>query len=474
MARALVLSACLRPPGRALRFEAGDQVGINGYETRVKCADATSNGSESDASYLGDRSMKTQEDLVTKMSVCRESQFSGLSLLSTGRPFKPFRNYLHHELGSLALNAHGQSRSARVLVLMALAMFLIISTTPGEAKSFNSSSAAGGQQKKSTRNYYSANPHLTELKIAKERASEGSQEEHPINDTVVSRLSELGILIDRDKLILGDVLGSGHYGIVYSAFLRSEKTDEGFDVVVKTLRTASTDPHYVDESLAEGLIMQPFKHENVLNLVGIAISEDNLPLVVTPLMSGGELKSYLEEHGSTTSFERLLGFGLQIARGMAYLSSLGIVHRDLAARNCLLDEKITVKIADFGLARKFNEQGFYAGHESIAHRWSAIESLEHDIFTSKSDVWSYGIVLWEILNEGVDPYPTLVDRREATLAFLHTGKRMEARLCPDNVYNIILRCWREDPDERPTFDELVTSVSEMIDQLRLESERVAA
>ena len=291
-----------------------------------------------------------------------------------------------------------------------------------------------------------------------------------VDTDLLTELDQEKILIDRRKLTLGHTLGSGQFGRVYKGFLKIEETGEHVDVAVKTLHNRGNWDDSADNRafLEEGLMMRDFEHENVLALIGVTVDSNGMPMVITPFMLYGDLRSYISDEASSPTVKELIEFGTQIAKGMAYLSGLKFVHRDLAARNCMLDKNMIVKIADFGLSRDIYERDYYSSDNKKAKlpvKWMAIESLERSIYNTKTDVWSYGVVLWELMTRGVVPYPD-VDNFDL-FSYLKEGRRMlRPRFCPVILYNIMLSCWNENSASRPTFDELVEGVSDVITQLR--------
>ncbi|ESO09335.1 hypothetical protein HELRODRAFT_133620, partial [Helobdella robusta] len=226
--------------------------------------------------------------------------------------------------------------------------------------------------------------------------------------------------------------------------------------------------------IEEAMTMHEFNHPNVLSLIGIVIKRSAnsgnlrwngcMPLVILPFMKHGDLLTFIRTENNTPTVRHLMDFGIQIAGGMSYLSNLKFVHRDLAARNCMLADDLSVKVADFGLSRDVYEREYYSSGDRKAKlpiKWMAIESLEKGIYSTKSDVWSFGVVLWELLTRGASPYLE-VDSWDF-IKFLKSGRRlMQPVYCPLALYRMMRRCWHTDPSSRPTFDELITSIQNII------------
>jgi len=291
-----------------------------------------------------------------------------------------------------------------------------------------------------------------------------------VDNETLAILDQEKILIDRNRLTLGHVLGHGQFGRVYKGFLKVNNSGEHTAVAVKTVLMKPTWDDSVDKRafLEEGLMMKDFEHENVLALIGVTFDSNGLPMVITPFMLYGDLRTYISDEASSPTVRELIEFGAQVAKGMAYLAGMKFVHRDLAARNCMLDENLTVKVADFGLSRDIYERDYYSSDNKKAKlpvKWMAIESLEKSVYSTKTDVWSYGVLLWELMTRGVLPYPD-VDNFDL-FSYLKEGRRMlRPRYCPVILYNIMLSCWKENPSQRPTFNELVESVSNVITELQ--------
>uniref|UniRef100_A0A3Q3BEF5 Macrophage-stimulating protein receptor n=1 Tax=Kryptolebias marmoratus TaxID=37003 RepID=A0A3Q3BEF5_KRYMA len=278
------------------------------------------------------------------------------------------------------------------------------------------------------------------------------------------------VLIPAEMLLVQHhrIIGK-HFGTVYHGYL-TDSSNREIHCAVKSLNI--TDVEEVEQFLKEGIIMKGFHHTNVLSLLGILLPQEGLPLVVLPYMKHGDLRHFMRCEKRNPTVKDLIGFGLQVAKGMEYLAQKKFVHRDLAARNCL-DESYTVKVADFGMARDVFDKEYYSIQDhkkaKLPVKWMAIESLQTQKFTTKSDVlqWSFGVLMWEMLTRGASPYPE-VDPYDVT-HYLMKGRRLpQPQYCPDPRYRIMLQCWDPDPELRPTFATLVLAVSTIL--LSLEGE----
>lgn len=276
------------------------------------------------------------------------------------------------------------------------------------------------------------------------------------------------LLFKREFLVLGPVIGQGHFGCVYRGTLELEGKGEVQAVAVKTLHNNSRGGEADGQAfLEEALIMKDFHHMNVLPLIGLSIDEGGGLMVIIPYMKYGDLLSYIRDERNNPTVKDLITYGIHVAEGMKYLADTKFVHRDLAARNCMLSEDYIVRVADFGLSRDVYEKDYYSGDNKktkLPVKWMAPESLEKGIYNHKTDVWSYGVLLWELMTRGVTPYPE-VDNWDI-VNFLKQGRRMQQpSFCPDELYDIMLHCWQEDPKKRPSFANLVTDVANVITSL---------
>uniref|UniRef100_I3K085 Receptor protein-tyrosine kinase n=1 Tax=Oreochromis niloticus TaxID=8128 RepID=I3K085_ORENI len=255
------------------------------------------------------------------------------------------------------------------------------------------------------------------------------------------------------------VLGSGAFGTVYKGIWAPDGENVKIPVAIKVLRE-NTSPKANKEILDEAYVMAGVASPYVCRLLGICLT--STVQLVTQLMPYGCLLDYVRENKDRIGSQFLLNWCVQIAKGMSYLEEVRLVHRDLAARNVLVKNPNHVKITDFGLARllDIDETEYHADGGKVPIKWMALESILHRRFTHQSDVWSYGVTVWELMTFGSKPYDTIPARDIPEV--LEGGERLpQPLICTIDVYMIMVKCWMIDPESRPRFKGLVNDFSAM-------------
>ncbi|XP_049610993.1 tyrosine-protein kinase HCK [Syngnathus scovelli] len=252
--------------------------------------------------------------------------------------------------------------------------------------------------------------------------------------------------IQRSSLKLEKRLGAGQFGEVWLATYNKHTK-----VAVKTMKPGSMS---VEAFMAEANLMKTLQHDKLVRLHAVVTKEEPI-YIITELMEKGSLLDFLKsDEGSRIPLPKLIDFSAQIAEGMAFIEQRNYIHRDLRAANILVNKALVCKIADFGLARII-EDNEYTAREGARFpiKWTAPEAINYGCFTIKSDVWSFGILLTEIISYGRTPYPGMTNPE--VIRSLEKGYRMQRQdSCPKELYDIMLECWKNKPDDRPTFDYL--------------------
>lgn len=267
--------------------------------------------------------------------------------------------------------------------------------------------------------------------------------------------------LQNDDVKLIRVLGSGQFGEVHLAILTLGRQKRQ-EVAVKVMNNASLEQLdkksrdiEKEKFLEEARLMKRYKHENVVRFIGICIMRDPI-MVVMELVPGGSLDKYLRDHGVTVSLTQLFFFCLDAAEGMWYLSDRNCIHRDLAARNCLLTSDLRCKISDFGMSRLGDEYKLHTFNK-LPLKWTAPEVFSEYTYTHASDVWSYGVLMWEVYNEGKPPYGDM--KGNDIVKFLHKGKRLNpGSKMPRSMAGLMEMCFNLKPHGRPSFRQLVESM----------------
>ncbi|CAL8271012.1 unnamed protein product [Boreogadus saida] len=257
--------------------------------------------------------------------------------------------------------------------------------------------------------------------------------------------------VDPEELVLGEELGSGQFGMVLEARWREKR------VAVKMVKEEAMSE---DEFIEEAQVLTKLSHCKLVKLYGVC-SQRNPPCLVLELMENGCLSDYLRARKGQLSPATLLVMCLDVSEAMAYLESLKIIHRDLAARNCLVSKNNEVKVSDFGMARYVPDDLYTCSMGSkFSIKWSAPEVIKYSKFSSKSDIWSFGVLMWEVFSEGRMPYEH--NTNTEVVEALATGLRLlRPRLAPDALYLLMEGCWRQKPGDRPSFAVLLHELASL-------------
>ncbi|CAL8272966.1 unnamed protein product [Merluccius merluccius] len=308
-----------------------------------------------------------------------------------------------------------------------------------------------------------------EYKLSKIRSSTIMTDYNP-NYCFAGKAASLSELkeVPRKNITLLRALGHGAFGEVYEGQVLGMCGDKkAMHVAIKTLPELCSEQDEMD-FLMEALIMSKFSHQNIVRCIGVSLHI--LPrFILLELMTGGDLKSFLRQNrpraGQTSflSMLELLHMARDIAYGCRYLEENHFIHRDIAARNCLLTcsgPDRVAKIGDFGMARDIYRASYYrkGGRAMLPVKWMPPEAFMEGIFTCKTDTWSFGVLLWEILSLGYMPYPCKTNQE--VLEFVTSGGRMDPpKACPGPVYRIMTQCWQHCPEHRPNFSTILERIN---------------
>ncbi|XP_077138227.1 ALK tyrosine kinase receptor [Ranitomeya variabilis] len=306
-----------------------------------------------------------------------------------------------------------------------------------------------------------------DYKLSKVRTSTIMTDYNP-NYCFAGKVTSIGDLkeVPRKNISLIRGLGHGAFGEVYEGQVMSIPNDPPLKVAVKTLPEVCSEQDELD-FLMEALIISKFNHQNIVRCIGVSLQA--LPrFILLELMAGGDLKSFLRQtrprlnQPSSLTMTDLLNVAHDIANGCQYLEENHFIHRDIAARNCLLTCQgpgRVAKIGDFGMARDIYRASYYrkGGCAMLPVKWMPPEAFMEGIFTSKTDTWSFGVLLWEIFSLGYMPYPS--KSNQEVLEFVTSGGRMDPpKNCPGPVYRIMTQCWQHQPEDRPHFSMILERI----------------
>lgn len=300
---------------------------------------------------------------------------------------------------------------------------------------------------------------VKEEQVKMTMALTGLEDNEPLRPTNVKPNMTKLIMVKESEMRKGGILGFGAFGTVYKGVWIPEGENAKIPVAIKVLREG-TGANSSKEFLEEAYIMATVEHPNLLQLLAVCMTSQMM--LITQLMPLGCLLDFVRTNREKIGSKALLNWSTQIAKGMAYLEEKRLVHRDLAARNVLVQTPNLVKITDFGLAKllDINEDEYKAAGGKMPIKWLALECIQHRIFTHKSDVWAFGVTVWELLTYGGRPYENVSARDVPEL--LEKGERLpQPNICTIEVYMIMIKCWMLDAESRPGFTELADEFAKM-------------
>ncbi|XP_013362458.1 PREDICTED: cytoplasmic tyrosine-protein kinase BMX isoform X4 [Chinchilla lanigera] len=253
----------------------------------------------------------------------------------------------------------------------------------------------------------------------------------------------------REEIALLKELGRGQFGVVQLGKWKGQ-----YDVAVKMIKEGSMSE---DEFFQEAQTMMKLSHPKLVKFYGVC-SEKYPIYIVTEYITNGCLLRYLKDHGKALEPSQLLEMCYDVCEGMAFLESQQFIHRDLAARNCLVDSDLSVKVSDFGMTRYvLDDQYVSSVGTKFPVKWSAPEVFHYFKYSSKSDVWAFGILMWELFSLGKQPYD-LYDNSQVVVKVSQGHRLYRPQLASDTIYQIMYSCWHELPEKRPTFQQLLSSI----------------
>uniref|UniRef100_A0A8C0IAE4 Tyrosine-protein kinase n=1 Tax=Bubo bubo TaxID=30461 RepID=A0A8C0IAE4_BUBBB len=260
------------------------------------------------------------------------------------------------------------------------------------------------------------------------------------------------LVINPSELTRVQEIGSGQFGVVYLGYLL-EKTK----VAIKTIREGAMSE---EDFIEEAKVLMKLSHPKLVQLYGVCF--ENTPIcLVFEFMENGCLSDYLRSQRGSFSKETLLGMCQDVCEGMAYLEQNSVIHRDLAARNCLVGESHVVKVSDFGMSRiVLDDQYTSSTGTKFPVKWSAPEVFSYSNYSTKSDVWSFGVLMWEVFSEGKIPYENRTNGE--VVEEINAGFRLyKPKLASKAIYEVMSHCWRMRKDDRPSFSVLLYQLSEI-------------
>ncbi|KAM3858061.1 focal adhesion kinase 1-like [Diretmus argenteus] len=272
--------------------------------------------------------------------------------------------------------------------------------------------------------------------------------------------------IQRETIELGRCIGEGQFGDVHQGVYTSPDKP-ALSVAIKTCKNCTSDS-VREKFLQEALTMRQFDHPHIVKLIGVIT--ENPVWIIMELCTLGELRSFLQVRKYSLDLGTLILFAYQLSTALAYLESKRFVHRDIAARNVLVSSIDCVMLGDFGLSRYMEDSSYYkASKGKLPIKWMAPESINFRRFTSASDVWMFGVCMWEILMFGIKPFQGV--KNNDVIGRIENGERLAMPpQCPPTLYSLMTKCWSYDPSKRPRFTELKTQLSTILEEEKLQQE----
>ncbi|XP_061670524.1 focal adhesion kinase 1-like isoform X2 [Syngnathoides biaculeatus] len=272
--------------------------------------------------------------------------------------------------------------------------------------------------------------------------------------------------IQRDRIELGRCIGEGQFGDVHQG-VYNIPDKPALAVAVKTCKNCTSDS-VREKFLQEALTMRQFDHRHIVKLIGVIT--ENPVWIIMELCTLGELRSFLQVRKYSLDLATLILFAHQLSTALSYLESKRFVHRDIAARNVLVSSIDCVMLGDFGLSRYMEDSSYYkASKGKLPIKWMAPESINFRRFTSASDVWMFGVCMWEILMYGIKPFQGV--KNNDVIGRIENGERLAMPpQCPPTLYSLMTKCWSYDPSKRPRFTELKTQLSTILEEEKLQQE----
>uniref|UniRef100_A0A1I7VTF4 receptor protein-tyrosine kinase n=1 Tax=Loa loa TaxID=7209 RepID=A0A1I7VTF4_LOALO len=271
------------------------------------------------------------------------------------------------------------------------------------------------------------------------------------------------------------MLGEGQFGEVHAgeAVIDGKKVPVAVKIAktIKDKKNIQQAKEKIKEMMHEARLMRYFNHENVVKILGVAVCREPL-MIIIEMVNGGCLSDVLESRkGNVDEDEKIENMSLGSARGLEYIHAQKIIHRDIAARNVLYTKNRVAKISDFGMSRHGDFYEMSRGNKKVPLRWTAPESMVAYQYTPKTDVFSFSILLWEIFSDGDEPYKGMTSIEVKRM--ISCGERLKKpEGCPDSIFQIMRKCWEQNPDNRFSMSEVVKQIEDVIEHAHSEESEV--